>query len=138
MCIFYTLYFILCFHICMLDWQKFLQTDILEEELSLETPTYVVTEGHEPPFFTCFFEWDPSKANVSGSSALVKLSTLRSFQMILMYFHRLAQPYFYLLCYDCFLINFSFDPDAKSLMTGDDTVALVTQYCKMGKITFID
>ncbi|MBA0565002.1 hypothetical protein Golob_009902 [Gossypium lobatum] len=56
---------------------KFLQTNILEEELSLEAPIYVVTEGHEPPFFTCFFEWDPSKANVSGSPALVKVSTFK-------------------------------------------------------------
>ncbi|GMI81723.1 villin 1 [Hibiscus trionum] len=56
---------------------KFLQTDILEEQLSLETPIYVVTEGHEPPFFTCFFEWDPSKANMHGNSFERKLATLK-------------------------------------------------------------
>lgn len=44
--------------------QKFLEMDVLVEGLSLETPTYVVSEGHEPPFFTRFFEWDPSKSNV--------------------------------------------------------------------------
>ncbi|XP_021278977.1 villin-1 isoform X2 [Herrania umbratica] len=56
---------------------KFLETDILEEELSLETPVYVITEGHEPPFFTCFFEWDPSKANMHGNSFERKLATLK-------------------------------------------------------------
>ncbi|MBA0836122.1 hypothetical protein Goarm_008359, partial [Gossypium armourianum] len=55
---------------------KFLQTNILEE-LSLEAPIYVVTEGHEPPFFTCFFEWDPSKANMHGNSFERKLATLK-------------------------------------------------------------
>lgn len=49
------------------NWQKFLETDVLSEELSLETPIYVVTEGHEPTFFTRFFEWDSSKANVRES-----------------------------------------------------------------------
>ncbi|XP_039041546.1 LOW QUALITY PROTEIN: villin-1-like [Hibiscus syriacus] len=56
---------------------KFLQTDILEEQLSLETPIYVITECHEPPFFTCFFEWDPSKANMHGNSFERKLATLK-------------------------------------------------------------
>ncbi|KAB2080833.1 hypothetical protein ES319_A05G093000v1 [Gossypium barbadense] len=56
---------------------KFLQTNILEEELFLEAPIYVVTEGHEPPFFTCFFEWDPSKANMHGNSFERKLATLK-------------------------------------------------------------
>jgi len=44
--------------------QKFLEMDILEEGLTMRTPVYVVTEGHEPPFFTRFFEWVPEKANV--------------------------------------------------------------------------
>ncbi|XWS71583.1 hypothetical protein CRYUN_Cryun03dG0150300 [Craigia yunnanensis] len=56
---------------------KFLQTDILEEELSLETPIYVISEGHEPSFFTCFFEWDPLKANMHGNSFERKLATLK-------------------------------------------------------------
>ena len=40
--------------------------DVLVEDLSPETPIYVVTEGHEPPLFTRFFTWDYSKANVSS------------------------------------------------------------------------
>ncbi|XVE59399.1 hypothetical protein DITRI_Ditri05aG0043600 [Diplodiscus trichospermus] len=57
--------------------RKFLQTDILEEELSLETPIYVISEGHEPPFFTCFFDWDPLKANMHGNSFERKLAALK-------------------------------------------------------------
>lgn len=45
--------------------QKFLEMDVLVEGLSLEVPIYVVMEGYEPPFFTRFFSWDHSKANVS-------------------------------------------------------------------------
>lgn len=45
--------------------QKFLEMDVLVEGLSLEVPIYVVMEGYEPPFFTRFFLWDHSKANVS-------------------------------------------------------------------------
>lgn len=45
--------------------QKFIEMDILEEGLTAMTPVYVVTEGHEPPFFTRFFEWNPEKANVN-------------------------------------------------------------------------
>ncbi|XP_022755879.1 villin-1 isoform X2 [Durio zibethinus] len=55
---------------------KFLQTHILEE-LSLEAPIYVISEGYEPLFFTCFFEWDPSKANMNGNSFERKLATLK-------------------------------------------------------------
>ncbi|KAJ9146791.1 hypothetical protein P3X46_029018 [Hevea brasiliensis] len=47
------------------------------EGLSLETPIYVVTEGKEPPFFTCFFEWDSSKANMLGNSFERKLAILK-------------------------------------------------------------
>ncbi|GLT52033.1 hypothetical protein SLA2020_253960 [Shorea laevis] len=57
--------------------QKFLETDILVEGLSLETPIYVIPEGHEPPFFTRFFEWDPSKMNMHGNSFERKLATLK-------------------------------------------------------------
>lgn len=49
----------------ILIWQAFLKKDVLGECLAMDTPLYVVKEGHEPPFFTCFFEWDASKANVS-------------------------------------------------------------------------
>ncbi|PRQ34453.1 putative villin/Gelsolin, ADF-H/Gelsolin-like domain-containing protein [Rosa chinensis] len=56
---------------------KFLETDVLVEGLSLETPIYVVSEGHEPPFFTRFFEWDPSKSNMHGNSFERKLAILK-------------------------------------------------------------
>ncbi|XP_059660858.1 villin-1 isoform X2 [Cornus florida] len=56
---------------------KFLEKDILVEGLSLETPVYVVTEGYEPPFFTRFFEWDFSKANMLGNSFERKLAILK-------------------------------------------------------------
>ncbi|XP_057955773.1 villin-1 isoform X3 [Malania oleifera] len=56
---------------------KFLETDILVEGLSLETPIYVVTEGHEPPFFTRFFAWDSSKANMHGNTFERKLAILK-------------------------------------------------------------
>lgn len=57
--------------------QKFLVTVHLIEGLSLETPIYVVTEGQEPPFFTRFFEWDSSKANMHGNSFERKLAILK-------------------------------------------------------------
>ncbi|CAK9157135.1 unnamed protein product, partial [Ilex paraguariensis] len=56
---------------------KFLEKDILVEGLSSETPVYVVTEGYEPPFFTFFFEWDSSKANMLGNSFERKLAMLK-------------------------------------------------------------
>ncbi|XP_059429966.1 villin-1 isoform X2 [Corylus avellana] len=56
---------------------KFLEMDILVEGLSLETPLFIVTEGHEPPFFTRFFEWDSSKANMHGNSFERKLAILK-------------------------------------------------------------
>ncbi|KAM0027795.1 putative villin/Gelsolin, ADF-H/Gelsolin-like domain superfamily [Helianthus debilis subsp. tardiflorus] len=43
----------------------FLEKDVLGECLSVETPIHVVTKGHEPPFFTRFFDWDASKANAT-------------------------------------------------------------------------
>lgn len=45
--------------------QKFLEHDFLMENLSRDTPAYVVTEGSEPPFFTRFFNWDSAKSAVS-------------------------------------------------------------------------
>ncbi|KAB1210699.1 Villin-1, partial [Morella rubra] len=55
---------------------KFLEMDILVEGLCLETPIFIVTEGHEPPFFTRFFEWDASKANICGNSFERRLAIL--------------------------------------------------------------
>ncbi|KAK6927086.1 Villin headpiece [Dillenia turbinata] len=56
---------------------KFLEMDVLDEGLSLETPIYIVTEGHEPPFFTCFFSWDSSKSKLHGNSFERKLAILK-------------------------------------------------------------
>ncbi|XP_065879796.1 villin-1 isoform X2 [Euphorbia lathyris] len=56
---------------------KFLQTVHLVEGLSLETPIYIVTEGQEPPFFTRYFEWDHSKANMHGNSFERKLAIVK-------------------------------------------------------------
>ncbi|KAF5781889.1 putative villin/Gelsolin, ADF-H/Gelsolin-like domain superfamily [Helianthus annuus] len=54
-----------------------LEKDVLGECLSVDTPIYVVTEGHEPPFFTRFFGWDASKANMLGNSFERKLAMLK-------------------------------------------------------------
>ncbi|KAL4343038.1 hypothetical protein HN51_061362 [Arachis hypogaea] len=55
---------------------KFLEMDVLVEGLSLDIPVYVVTEGHEPSFFTRFFSWDHTKANILGNSFERKLAIL--------------------------------------------------------------
>ncbi|CAN0910703.1 VLN1 [Linum grandiflorum] len=59
---------------------NFLESDPLVEGLSLETPIYVVAEGHEPPLFTRFFEWDAAKANMHGNSFERKLALLKGKQ----------------------------------------------------------
>ncbi|KAK9124474.1 hypothetical protein Sjap_014076 [Stephania japonica] len=56
---------------------KYLELDILGEGPSFQIPVYVVTEGHEPPFFTCHFEWDSSKMNMVGNSFERKLALLK-------------------------------------------------------------
>ncbi|KAL2898696.1 Villin-1 [Bienertia sinuspersici] len=48
---------------------KYLEGDILAQGLSLETPLYMVTERHEPEFFTCFFDWDVSKSHTPPRNA---------------------------------------------------------------------
>ncbi|GAB2285735.1 actin filament capping [Dionaea muscipula] len=57
--------------------KKYLEVDTFAQGLSLETPIYVVIEGHEPPFFTRFFAWDPSKSNMFGNTFERKLALLR-------------------------------------------------------------
>ncbi|XP_068638444.1 villin-1 [Aristolochia californica] len=57
--------------------QKFLKLDILLEGLSPKIPIYILTEGHEPPFFTRFFDWDSSKAYMHGNSFERKLAILK-------------------------------------------------------------
>ncbi|KAK9159050.1 hypothetical protein Scep_005624 [Stephania cephalantha] len=56
---------------------KYLELDVLGEGPSLQTPVYIVTEGHEPPFFTCHFVWDSSKMNLVGNSFERKLALLK-------------------------------------------------------------
>lgn len=56
---------------------KFLEKDVLDEGISLDTPIYVVTEGQEPPLFTQFFQWDFAKANMHGNSFERKLAVLK-------------------------------------------------------------
>ncbi|XP_028779934.1 villin-1 isoform X1 [Neltuma alba] len=67
---------------------KFIEMDVLVEDLSPETPIYVVTEGHEPPLFTRFFVWDYSKANMHGNSFERKLAILKGKQHALEAHHR--------------------------------------------------
>ncbi|XP_057428977.1 villin-1 [Lotus japonicus] len=69
---------------------KFLEMDILVEGLSLEIPIYVVTEGHEPPFFTRYFSWDHSKAKILGNSFEKKLAILKGESKILEGHSRIA------------------------------------------------
>lgn len=57
--------------------QKFLEYDCLMENLSPETPIFVVTEGNEPHFFTHFFSWDSTKPIVHGNSFQRKLMILK-------------------------------------------------------------
>ncbi|XP_050237868.1 villin-1 [Mercurialis annua] len=57
--------------------QRFIETVHLVEGLPLKAPVYVVTEGQEPAFFTRFFEWDSSKANMHGNSFERKLAILK-------------------------------------------------------------
>ncbi|XP_071724262.1 villin-1 [Rutidosis leptorrhynchoides] len=65
---------------------KFLERDIMLEGLSSDTPIYVVREGQEPDFFTRFFEWDSSKANMHGNSFERKLAILKGNP------HKLSNP----------------------------------------------
>ncbi|KAL5991476.1 actin filament capping [Asimina triloba] len=57
--------------------KKYIEANILLEGLSLETTIYVVAEGHEPSFFTRFFQWDPSKSHMHGNSFERKLAVLK-------------------------------------------------------------
>ncbi|KAK8319521.1 hypothetical protein V6Z12_A13G248500 [Gossypium hirsutum] len=57
--------------------EKFLKQDFLFENLSCETPIYIVMEGSEPPFFTRFFTWDSAKSNMQGNSFQRKLTIMK-------------------------------------------------------------
>ncbi|KAG1364135.1 villin-3 [Cocos nucifera] len=58
--------------------EKFLELDFLLENLSQETPVYIVTEGSEPPFFTRFFNWDSAKSVMHGNSFQRKLAVVKN------------------------------------------------------------
>ncbi|KAK4798794.1 hypothetical protein SAY86_031120 [Trapa natans] len=53
--------------------ENFLEGDFLLENLSQEAPVYVIMEGSEPRFFTCFFTWD----SMHGDSFQRKLAILK-------------------------------------------------------------
>ncbi|KAJ6846957.1 villin-5-like isoform X2 [Iris pallida] len=58
--------------------EKFLESNFLMENLSRETPIFVVVEGSEPPFFTRFFSWEYSKSMMHGSSYQRKLAIVKN------------------------------------------------------------
>ncbi|XP_010265407.1 PREDICTED: villin-4-like isoform X2 [Nelumbo nucifera] len=58
--------------------EKFLEHDFLLENLSHETPIFIITEGSEPPFFTRFFSWDSSKSAMHGNSFQRKLAIVKN------------------------------------------------------------
>ncbi|KAK8635439.1 hypothetical protein V6N13_004176 [Hibiscus sabdariffa] len=58
--------------------QKFLEQDVLLENLSREAPIYIVMEGSEPPFFTRFFTWDSAKSAMHGNSFQRKLTIVKT------------------------------------------------------------
>uniref|UniRef100_A0A0E0DHZ3 HP domain-containing protein n=1 Tax=Oryza meridionalis TaxID=40149 RepID=A0A0E0DHZ3_9ORYZ len=57
--------------------KKFLLHDFLMENLSQDTPIFIVTEGSEPQFFTRFFTWDSAKSLMHGSSYQRKLAIVK-------------------------------------------------------------
>ncbi|XVF69972.1 hypothetical protein PTKIN_Ptkin11bG0123800 [Pterospermum kingtungense] len=58
--------------------EKFLEHNFLFENLSRETPIYIVMEGSEPPFFTRFFTWDSTKSTMHGNSFQRKLTIVKN------------------------------------------------------------
>ncbi|XP_078170787.1 villin-5-like isoform X1 [Carex rostrata] len=58
--------------------EKFLGLDLNMENVSKETPLFVMTEGCEPSVFTRFFKWDSSKALMHGNSFQRKLAILKN------------------------------------------------------------
>lgn len=56
---------------------EFLEKGASVGQVHPEIPIYVITEGCEPHFFTRFFEWDSSKANMLGNSFERKLAILK-------------------------------------------------------------
>ncbi|KAE8660280.1 Villin-4 [Hibiscus syriacus] len=58
--------------------QKFLELDVLLENLFHEAPIYIIMEGSEPPFFTRFFAWDSAKSAMHGNSFQRKLTIMKT------------------------------------------------------------
>ncbi|CAM8939746.1 unnamed protein product [Rhodiola kirilowii] len=58
--------------------ERFLKEDYLLENLSIEAPIYIVTEGNEPPFFTRFFKWESWKFAVHGNSFQRRLTFVKN------------------------------------------------------------
>ncbi|KAG0468437.1 hypothetical protein HPP92_017765 [Vanilla planifolia] len=57
--------------------EEFLKLDVLLENLSRETPIFIISEGSEPQFFTRFFSWDSSKLAMHGNSYQRKLALVK-------------------------------------------------------------
>ncbi|XP_074572251.1 villin-5 [Curcuma longa] len=57
--------------------EKFIEQDYLLQNISPETPLYLIMEGSEPQFFTRFFSWDSSKTAVHGNSFQRKLAIVK-------------------------------------------------------------
>ncbi|KAG8086995.1 hypothetical protein GUJ93_ZPchr0010g7989 [Zizania palustris] len=57
--------------------EKFLMLDCLMENLSSDTPIFIIMEGSEPTFFTRFFTWDSAKSLMHGNSYQRKLSIVK-------------------------------------------------------------
>ncbi|MQL86619.1 hypothetical protein Taro_019164 [Colocasia esculenta] len=57
--------------------KKYVEQDFLLEKLSHETPIFIIMEGNEPAFFTCFFTWDSAKSAMQGNSFQRKLSIVK-------------------------------------------------------------
>lgn len=57
--------------------EKFVKLDFLMENLSSDTPIFVIMEGSEPTFFTRFFTWDSAKSLMHGNSYQRKLSIVK-------------------------------------------------------------
>ncbi|CAL9082850.1 unnamed protein product [Musa acuminata var. zebrina] len=58
--------------------EKYIEQDFLMENLSRETPLYIIMEGSEPPFFTRFFNWDSAKSSMHGNSFQRKLAIVKN------------------------------------------------------------
>ncbi|WOK92682.1 villin-4-like isoform X1 [Canna indica] len=57
--------------------EKFIEQDFLLQNISRETPLYIVMEGSEPQFFTRFFVWDSAKSTMHGNSFQRKLAIVK-------------------------------------------------------------